>query len=82
MYNCPLKELRPSGCPQSTALPWQILATISQVWRAKIVIFINLKHKIIKNLCVDYKDVDPTFGTMEDFETMADEAKKRNLRYV
>jgi glycosidase len=31
-------------------------------------------------LNADYKDVDSTFGTMEDFDTMAAEAKKRNLR--
>jgi len=50
---------------------------------AKIVIFYQFnKYNINKNLCLDYKDVDPTFGTMKDFETMADEAKKRNLRYV
>ncbi|CVI71456.1 Trehalose-6-phosphate hydrolase [Clostridiales bacterium CHKCI001] len=27
----------------------------------------------------DYRSIDPTYGTMEDFETLASEAKKRNI---
>ena len=30
----------------------------------------------------DYVDVDPIFGTIEDFDTLSVEAKKRNLRIV
>ena len=30
----------------------------------------------------DYRDIDPIFGTMEDFETLAVEAKARGLRII
>ena len=30
----------------------------------------------------DYRDIDPIFGTMEDFETLAAEAKARGLRII
>lgn len=30
----------------------------------------------------DYKAIDPMFGTMEDFDRLLDEAKKRNIRII
>ena len=27
----------------------------------------------------DYRDIDPMYGTMEDFERLVEEAKKRNI---